>query len=47
MPRTSIATGMVDWILKVAEMPERHMDEFLRKFLPAVETSLSRPATEG
>ena len=28
-----------------AAADERHMDEFLRKFLPAVETSLSRPGS--
>jgi two-component system CheB/CheR fusion protein len=30
MPRSAIATGMVDWVLRVAEMPQRLLEN-LRK----------------
>jgi two-component system CheB/CheR fusion protein len=41
MPQSSIATGMVDWVLKVAEMPDRLLDYTQR------ETRLRVPPEEG
>src|SRR5271166_787885 len=41
MPQSSIATGMVDWVLQVAEMPDRLLDYTQR------ETRLRVPPEEG
>ena len=41
MPRTAIATGMVDWVLPVAEMPARLVDYFA----PRSASSSCRPRT--
>jgi two-component system, chemotaxis family, CheB/CheR fusion protein len=41
MPRSSIATGMVDWVLPVAEMPQRLLDYF------RLEAQLKLPPVDG
>ena len=41
MPRTAIATGMVDWVLRVADMPARLVE------YGAFEKKLKLPAEEG
>ena len=41
MPRTAMATGMVDWVLRVADMPAR-----VRQYQES-ETLLRLPAEEG
>jgi two-component system, chemotaxis family, CheB/CheR fusion protein len=41
MPRSSIATGMVDWVLPVAEIPQRLLDYF------QLESKLKLPPEDG
>jgi two-component system CheB/CheR fusion protein len=50
MPRSAIATGMVDWILSVGEMPQRvrhYLELEVRLRLPRLQAPDARPADES